>query len=344
MMYQERRNNYDLLRGLAMLGVIVNHVADIMIFSSTTKHLLVAYIYEGFGAFAVPAFLMITGTFVIENTKNSNYKYFYKKNFIKIGIQVIIFTILYLIEEYILIYMKTRSISYTFKSLFNLQVMGWVGHPLWYVYMLMGIYLFIPFIVKIKNYYKNSKYYHIAICSYCIWAFASLYVEEVRTSWSIMRIFGYLGFVLLGNEISCLIKKKNNLIGIVIVILGFSAYILEFFILYNHVSLGGNYYEKSLNSHVAPLSIIGIVFIFSGISMLNVKRRFPIIVKFSFYIYLIHRGILDIIIRLMKNWDKASNSEIYIPCCVLITLFISYVGALIYYNICKSIRYTVKKE
>jgi len=268
---------------------------------------------------------MITGAFSLRNAKNKDVGAFYKKTFNKIGTHTIIFSILYFLWHYFLKLYGGENIISALKEPLIMQLKGWNGHPLWYMYTLFGIYLLVPYIVQIREKYIGTKKYHICAVLYCIWAFISLYFEDAGLAWSVPKVFCFLGFVILGDEIRCFFENKgNNITAYATIILGFGIYILEYIILYNT----GDYHTKYLSSIAAPLSILGITIIFAGTTMLKISFNFNITVKYSFYIYLIHRWVLDIINSLLLNY--ITDYKIYIPLAVLLTAGISLVLSIIY--------------
>lgn len=93
-MSKDRENNYDLLRFISILAVIALHISDqYSDFGDTYKMTLT--IWSKIVAFCVPCFVMLSGAFILNNEKNAYYSNFYRKSFSKIGIHVLIFSILY---------------------------------------------------------------------------------------------------------------------------------------------------------------------------------------------------------------------------------------------------------
>lgn len=207
-----RQSNYDFLRFLAMMGVIINHVSDIFVFRNG-DHLLTTYIWEGAGAFAVPAFLMISGSFLIDKESTANALEFYKKSFRKIGLHTIIFSCFYFFRVLLMKLRASSGIAAAFSAALRFQLTGWTGHPLWFVYSLAGIYCILPILASLKKKYGAYKEYHVFAMLYCVWAFLSLYFEQLPMSWSTGSAFGYLGFVILGNEIHTFVSEKGNNAG-----------------------------------------------------------------------------------------------------------------------------------
>ena len=121
--YKKRYNNYDLLRIISCIAIIIIHV------SATYKNLLIANVYNNtdtlyiisvlmwntLSRFAVPCFVMLSGAFLLSNDKNQEYKEFYKKSFKKIGLPTIVFSILFFLcsvgKNIALIIFKNKEIS-----------------------------------------------------------------------------------------------------------------------------------------------------------------------------------------------------------------------------------------
>ena len=106
-----RENNYDLLRIVSTIAVISIHVSSTywrmaVKFDSCTEremsNILVACLYYACSSFAVPCFVMLSGAFILDDERNSNFKYFYKKIFIKLGIPTLAFSFLYFMYYFML--------------------------------------------------------------------------------------------------------------------------------------------------------------------------------------------------------------------------------------------------
>lgn len=66
-MDKKRENNFDVLRILAMIMVIINHVADYYLAKTNMQNLTV-FLFEGIAHCANPVFLMLTGAFALEKS------------------------------------------------------------------------------------------------------------------------------------------------------------------------------------------------------------------------------------------------------------------------------------
>lgn len=103
---ENRKYNYELLRILSTIAVVAIHVSSNYLTAFTddnwlnglyTEHVFINILYNASARFAVPCFIMLSGTFALENAKNADYKYYYRKIFRSIGIPTALFSILYFI-------------------------------------------------------------------------------------------------------------------------------------------------------------------------------------------------------------------------------------------------------
>lgn len=104
----EREYNYDLLRCVSMIAVIMIHVSakwvnvyinDIESYDKI--YIIVAYMYNSISRFAVPCFIMLSGAFLLDNPRTANYSDFYRRSFLKLGIPTLIFATLYILYRVI---------------------------------------------------------------------------------------------------------------------------------------------------------------------------------------------------------------------------------------------------
>ena len=324
-----REANYDLLRCLCVWAVIINHVSDVTLYWHGS-HQVVSFIWEGLGAYAVPCFLMITGAIAVNAPGNSDFKRYWSKSYRKVGIQTVLFSLFYFFWYTFTRYRHSGDIADAVQMPINMQLSGWHGHPLWYVYTLLGIYLFIPLICTLKNRYGHRIEYHICALGYVAWALLSMYLEQAMISWSVDYVFHLLGFVVLGSEIKTLVSKRNNLHGYALIAGGVILSIAMYLLLYQHVLHGGNYRTAIFNDMASPLSVCTYVLIFSGVTMLALYNSFPLTVKYSFYVYLIHKFVLEILDHSIKIDGIMDQRVIYIPVMVVLVYGCSLVLAVLY--------------
>lgn len=184
-MHKQRESNYDLLRILSCISVIVIHVScsytaaitDVEVFGQCyTEHMLVSCACNAMSRFAVPCFVMLSGAFALADERNAEYKYFYKKTFKKIGIPALIFSVLYFFYSCALAVAAVLIKGKNLKRLlvpFKALIKGSPFAHMWFLYMLLGLYILTPLIIRFRKSITKSTFNRIA----CI--ISGLVVESV---------------------------------------------------------------------------------------------------------------------------------------------------------------------
>ena len=161
-MVKIRESNYDLLRIISAFAVIMLHVSGGVLMYDEAKvpinchfgTMLINHIVR----FAVPCFLMLSGAFLLADEKNANYKFFYKKTIRNIGITGAVFFLLYTMYRVAKLVMGVfvlhidstdtflASLFFIFKDLLQGRPSG----HLWYLSVLIGLYLVVPFVIRLN--------------------------------------------------------------------------------------------------------------------------------------------------------------------------------------------------
>ena len=137
----KRIEYFDFLRFVAILAVITIHVSaqnwnHVDVSSGTW---MVFCFFNSLSRWAVPIFLMISGTLFLK--RNYDFKRIYYKNILKIIVAFIFWSLVYSIFNYLSGYDK----NYILESLF-------VGHyHLWYMFLIIGLYILVPLLKKLLN-------------------------------------------------------------------------------------------------------------------------------------------------------------------------------------------------
>ena len=160
-MAKNRESNFDLLRILSAFAVVMLHVSGGFLQIdemkvSTNCHFPIMLINH-LVRFAVPCFFMLSGAFVLADERNANYKYFYKKSFRNIGISSVIFCMLYVIFSVAkllagVFIFKRHGIDHVLLGLISAFKNIVTGNPyyhLWYLFTLLGLYLAVPFVIRL---------------------------------------------------------------------------------------------------------------------------------------------------------------------------------------------------
>ncbi|NLR91621.1 acyltransferase [Flammeovirga agarivorans] len=178
----------------------------------------------------VPLFVMASGYLLVPI--KSSPKEFYKKRFARILIPFIIWSVLYAVVPYIFGQDTFAVMQHKITTLlhnFNLES----GH-LWFIYMLVGIYLFLPIIspwlkVASKRFVEFylvlwflSSFHHYLKLAFPDGVFGEVFWNEFHSLW---YFSGHLGFIVLAfyfRKFVHLNNKQSRILGLVIFGVGYA--------------------------------------------------------------------------------------------------------------------------
>ena len=149
----------DLIRVLACFLVIEIHSGQLYYIDSegglikSDKNIWPG-IFNSLATVCVPLFVMISGYLLLPMKKD--YSTFLKKRFTRILFPYVAFNIFYNIYFYIRGFFELKAMLLNISKMFiNFSI----GH-LWYIYMIIGVYLYVPIITPwIKTAEKKHFYY-----------------------------------------------------------------------------------------------------------------------------------------------------------------------------------------
>lgn len=324
-----REENYDMLKVIAMVCVMLLHIGDdygmYIVEDEPTYFFTLGNICTTLTTFAVPCFLMTSGAFLLANPQNKNFKLFYKKSFWHIGLPTLLISALYVCYNIVKLYYHISlgmEVSDTPAKYFAEWLRGDPFYHLWYMYMLVGIYLLVPILIRIKELLDFKIWKRIAefslVASIVLWCTSSFKVH-----WGLEGSV-YLSYFLAGDVLKTYYnnhkdKKTVGKLGIGFLILVLYCIIREYLIRndmrqYLFASMG--------NFH--PLVMTAALFIFAGFSNLKIRGNWHKVAEKSFYMYLLHAGIIDAMyIILPERW----NPIYFIPVMLTVAFVTSYFAA-----------------
>lgn len=288
----------DSLRTLATIGVIFLHVAAPILYqygNIPNSYWWIGNIYDGSVRFCVPLFLMISGTLILSKTYGSIQEYL-KKRLMRILFPFLFWSLIYITKDLIINihHGKYLGLNDIFMFIF-IQLKTGASYHLWYIYLLIGLYLFFPIIIKwIHKSTQSEIIYFLGI-----WVITILtplpFMKKIIPNIEISYFSGYIGLPVLGlflHKTTINLKNKTTIYslmiftGILVTILGTFFYTQQdgkFYELF--------YYHLSFN---AIFTSAGIFLLFRS----TIKSNCNIILfisKYSYGIYLIHVLILSIL-------------------------------------------------
>ena len=228
-----RNYGLDILRVIAAYMVIQAHAGEFYFIGNGGKitNTVDAYWvgwYNPICIVSVPWFVMISGLFMFPVT---DVNMFFKKRFSRIFIPFVIWCVFYAMYYYLRGYADLHTTLVNLASI-PLNYGAKIGH-LWFVYMLLGIYLFAPIISPwIQSATKKNMEFYLAIWTITLTLpYIHLLVPEVwgETFWNrtpmLYYFSGFLGYVVLANYIKRYHmepRRWNYVVGPILVMAGYA--------------------------------------------------------------------------------------------------------------------------
>lgn len=252
---RSRDVSLDIMRILACLAVITIHTAGTGLIPGRDYPLMsmewiTCFVYRLLSGWAVPLFVMITGSIFLSPQKEVTIAKLFTNNILKLFIVLIVW-----------------SAFYTYFANGTFFPLGMASGHLWYLCMIIGVYLAIPIIRNIPN--KIRDYFLIIWFVFLIYDFiASLYHVNVLQEVEHYLFTGYVGYILLGDW--CRRMKDNKNFTMVSVIVAVLVMILIIYISI-YISKMQNKTTLSLMGYFSPITVVVAVGVYFACSMLSRK-------------------------------------------------------------------------
>lgn len=344
---QGRFPGLDAIRACACFLVILLHVAAIQ-FSAFFSGWHAAAAWDGLARMSVPLFFMLSGFLLMENRPDSLMRFYYRR-YLRILLPFAFTCFLYYFTPMYAGYTPTGFIAYI--------AVHYVDYHLWYIYALLGLYLGLPFFIKIVNGSDGVKlawlYVGIWACAFMlspsvmggnplapeVLAFqadnpnlAEAYIisdlfSSFFMSWNLLFFYGFMGYFIVAwliRQYFGRISRPMRIAGLVICMAATCAII---FLTWRASSLSGAPDQKwfmNLSPFVA-LQAIGF-FIFAA----GLIRDNPVIRSLSdksYWIYLLHLILLRFFIGLAPL-PQSRWTALAIPACAIIVFMTAYFAAI----------------
>lgn len=318
----KRYENFDYLRGLAIIGVILIHITTPLASSSDVW----GWLFNQLFRFAVPVFFLLSGWgLVISNSyeKSISYTEFINKRLLKVLPPYFIWNVIYVLYRNLLtLFTENKPISALdfIKGVF----VGTNYNHLYFIPLIVLFYLLYPFLMKIgKSNIGVLLSLIITILSHLAYQITGHKIFNVP-----QNIFNWLFYFIFG------IWLANNFETKVKNIMEHRKEIIVVFITSLTLVFAGSYYSlfsneistiitTSMRPSVIPYSIFFTFLIIAFKPKISkTKRVLNIYSKYSFEIYLSHQLFVSLLQNLYSILDFQINSLIYIILMfIMVTLF-----------------------
>lgn len=350
---QDRESNYDLLRIVSTVAVLLIHIGSDFLNASFEYNienygfvfegnLIITFMLDSLPRFAVPCFVMLSGAFILDNKSNKDFKRFYSKSFRNIGIPTIVFSLLYT-AYHLLKKITNAKMSELWYPFFNL-LCGRPFYHMWYLYMLLGLYLLTPVILTLEenctsiNLKGKLPWALLFVAAISYWA----QPYSFKLAWDIGMQAGFLGFYLVGYAIRSWAKRhrKSNRNGFLLILFGVFFEVVLACLRYRKVLGGAPLSDERTEfsflgyEGLAPFVVVSSVLIFYGFTVLDMKLNLSKLSSYTFLIFLFHAGIWDMMkVVSRKKAIYPPQTDLSIIVCVFIVFIASLAASIVYKTI-----------
>jgi surface polysaccharide O-acyltransferase-like enzyme len=295
----------DNLRALATFSVIILHVAADMLYQYgviPNSNWWVGNAFDGIVRFSVPIFLMLTGALLFRKEYFIND--FLKNKFLRIVIPFLFWSLIYILYN-------LKTMAATGVQMSTVESVQWAfvqlktgsSYHFWYIYLIIGIYLFIPILGKwIRNATeKDILYFLIVWFSVMMLKQPYIAVLDITPNIDFTYFSGYLGYLVLGYYLS--IKDFKNkvfryIVPVVLIVIGMG---ITIFGTHHLTKLDGKFSEV-FYGYLSPnvmIFAIGVFMVFKNQNSVNAKiaPAIQFIGKYSYGVYLSHVLVLTILAK-----------------------------------------------
>lgn len=200
-MAKQRENIYDYIRVISCLAIIVIHCTDVLLDNQDYgRTWWIGNIIQAFVRIALPMFVLLSGSLLLNNQNQETLGNFYMKRLIKIVIPLCIYSFIYIFvfrHNYSLEIFKPMNLKNAIKSILE----GNVYYHLWFVYMIIGLYLCTPFLKKMCQSLTDKEcqgltilIFIISIIEYLLPSFKiNIGINNIPfIEWTLVFLIGYL--------------------------------------------------------------------------------------------------------------------------------------------------------
>ena len=325
----------DSLRALAIIAVIIIHISSPIVnvtFGESMNFWWIGHIVDSAVRFAVPLFLMISGATLL--TRKYNLKEYYKRRFMRVVLPFLFFMLVYWVFRWI--NLPANQQPHDFNSIIDwgirLFLEEGISKHLWFVYMLVFLYLIIPFVGEFVRKLKSE----MIIFLLAAWVLLCLISHNFSVNiylWSGGNILQklyiyvlYLGYMLLGYYLYNIFYVSRNvrLTAVIVYVITVAVTVLVVFYT-SHVK---SKLDLSLYSYLNLNTIIQSAAVFIALKNTSINQNWLkkltfTISDYSYGIYLVHILVIGVFFNNGIFWTMA-HPLISLPVLLVLTLSASF--------------------
>lgn len=285
----------DFCRVVACLMVVVLHLSTPSV-NPVDPDWITFNIYNSFVRPCVPLFLMLSGALLLG--KKEACAFFYTKRYLRVLPPLLFWTIVYSLWK-----ARSGSGSSDITTMIITAIQGPVYYHLWYLYVIVGLYLFVPFMAKIyQNTTRQEQKIFIAmwLAAGCVLPTAAVFAPKLsglENTYGLLSFTGLGGYLFLGAYVFDRLKEHTGL-GIRTALFTFIASsALNAWTTYL-LSIQAESFNPTLQGYTSPLVAVAAVSVFwlclsAGEKLMRLKKTLALLSGCTLGIYCLHAMIMN---------------------------------------------------
>lgn len=248
----------DNARIIAMFAVVVLHTAAGVVVNHPigSSSWWVGNLYDALVRWCVPVFVMISGALLLDPSKKEDVSEFLRKRLSRILLPLLAWSVFY--AFWAALRAQTGAPRLDFTRLAGVVLSGDAYFHLWFLYMMVGLYLFVPFLRKTIH---TTCRFDLAVLVLLLFAFAGLNAVVVYQGFTTSILFtngflSYLPYFMLGHLVRVSVghgarRRWWSLFGLAVVLTALGCYVVAS----RQGLFAGLYFYDYLSVTVIPMSV-----------------------------------------------------------------------------------------
>lgn len=301
----ERINSFSYIRAISCCAIIVLHVfaSAAILFGENLEAIqnIASRLIVNCMMWAVPCFVMTTGALLLDVKRELTYKKLFGRYILRIAIALVVFCLIFRIFDMVMNREKA-GIGILTDGIYKIFT-GTSWSHMWYLYLLIGLYLLLPFYKKIVKYSEKSEIkYLLAIYLLFLSVLPLFNLWNLNCGFYIHVSTIYPFYLFCGHAIHNEIFKCKKWISWGMTVLGTGSIVILTVIRwkYDIVSLEQMWSYSSIFVVMQGVGIFSLLELMGKNEKIKTSNVLVEIDKCSFGIYLIHMIPIRLIFRYME--------------------------------------------
>ncbi|MBR4447966.1 acyltransferase [Methanobrevibacter sp.] len=332
---------YDVLRALAIIGIVFCHASIVFVLTGINNpDFYISAFFDCFREFSIPVFVMLSGALLIN--KKDSLKTFFKKRLSRIFIPFLFWVVIYIVYSSLFV-THGFDLSYSIDVFFGTS--STLGVAFWFIWMITIAYILIfiinqtiSFGLKKDDAFDKKFINFLTIISLIYFVIVQFHLFNPYPS-KITYFISFMAYIIIGyfiaNNNYLESKIPANRLAIITGILFIATYLYYIFGYVVPMSQSHNHFTALGYFNLTILFMsVNFFLMFKFLSKANymdnlennsLGKAFTYISNYSFGIYLAHYMILHCLKNNLLNLtDYTQQSPLFwIPLFVVLTLIIS---------------------